>query len=342
MVAAASSAAAEHSTASDADVRRAVERSLPFLEKAGVAWMHEKGCISCHTVSFMLWSHNVARSRGIAADEAKLAEWTQWTAKQSLTHRDENPTISGGKNDGGGLDTMAQLLVGRDASECATNGGEEWKKFMSSTPTLIVQMQESDGDWKAGGQLSRQLRSAAEADAVTTRWAIVALASMKSPDHAMKQAIAKALAATKDAPVGKSIDDMITRLLLAQRLGNADEATNSRKRLIESQHADGGWSWLVDGASDAFATGEALYALSSVGAGANEETIDKARRFLIESQKEDGTWPVTGAGISNAPTPQRQQKVEPIYRYWGTAWAAIGLGASLPERERVPVDFNRR
>jgi hypothetical protein len=58
---------------------------------------------------------------------------------------------------------------------------------------------------------------------------------------------------------------------------------------------------------------------------------------LIDSQQPDGGWPTTGQGISNANTPARRKKVEPIYRFWGTAWAAIGLATSLPA-----VDGNRR
>ena len=73
--------------ADSANVRAAVERSLPFLEKGGVTWMNEKHCASCHNVSFLLWSHNEARARGIAVDETKLAAWTDWTWKFSQSRR---------------------------------------------------------------------------------------------------------------------------------------------------------------------------------------------------------------------------------------------------------------
>ena len=185
---------------------------------------------------------------------------------------------------------------------------------------------------------------------MTTRWAILALSSLETNDPATKQATQKALAAVKGGEPGKSIEDAVTRLLLAHQLGNADEAAILRKHLLETQYPDGGWPWLADGPSDAFATGQALYALSKTAAPARDDTprdathdpIAKARRFLIDTQQEDGTWPVTGAGISNAPTPQRQKKIEPIYRYWGTAWAAIGLGTSLPEMKTPTTASARR
>ena len=60
---------------SDAAVREAVSRSLPFLEKGGVAWMNDRGCMSCHHVPFLLWSHRAAQAHGLTVDAQKLAEW---------------------------------------------------------------------------------------------------------------------------------------------------------------------------------------------------------------------------------------------------------------------------
>src|ERR1044071_1914839 len=64
--------AADSKPPPDAEVRKAVERSLPYLEREGVAWIEKHDCISCHHVSFLLWSHNAAKSAGIAVDQAKL------------------------------------------------------------------------------------------------------------------------------------------------------------------------------------------------------------------------------------------------------------------------------
>ena len=80
-------AADEPSQVSDAAVREAVSRSLPFLEKEGVAWMNDRGCMSCHHVPFLLWSHRAAQAHGLAVDDKRLAEWDEWTRKDSLSHR---------------------------------------------------------------------------------------------------------------------------------------------------------------------------------------------------------------------------------------------------------------
>ena len=67
-----------------AATRAAVARSLPYLERGGVEWMEERGCMSCHHVPFRLWAHHAARGRGIPGDEARLAEWEEGARNDSL------------------------------------------------------------------------------------------------------------------------------------------------------------------------------------------------------------------------------------------------------------------
>jgi hypothetical protein len=72
--------------ASDA-IRASVTRGLPFLEEAGVAWMNERGCLSCHHIPFLLWTHHSAHARGLTVHLDKLSEWERWARKDSLSHR---------------------------------------------------------------------------------------------------------------------------------------------------------------------------------------------------------------------------------------------------------------
>jgi len=71
----------------DAAVLESVARSLPFLERAGVAWMSERDCVSCHHVPFLLWSHRAAAARRIAVDSEKLSQWNDWARRDSLDRR---------------------------------------------------------------------------------------------------------------------------------------------------------------------------------------------------------------------------------------------------------------
>lgn len=75
------------------------------------------------------------------------------------------------------------------------------------------------------------------------------------------------------------------------------------RALLAQQRPDGGWAQLPGTASDAYATGQALYALR-VGAGLTDSdpAVDKGRRYLLQTQLADGTWHVRRRTFPFQPT----------------------------------------
>lgn len=108
------------------------------------------------------------------------------------------------------------------------------------------------------------------------------------------------------------------------------------KALIAQQQKDGGWSQLATMKSDAYATGQAIYALR-VGAGiASDATaIERGRRFLLQTQLEDGTWFVHRRAFPFQPTMKsgfphgRDSWISAA----ATSWAVMAL--SQPEETRI-------
>jgi squalene-hopene/tetraprenyl-beta-curcumene cyclase len=227
------------------------------------------------------------------------------------------------KGDGGGLDSMVQLLL-------AGVYGDGELDFVSSTRTRILELQQADGSWKPGGQLLSMNRSAAEATRVTTTWAVLALAD--AVDAPSKEGVARARTFLRNASPGKVLEALAARLLLERRFGE-DAFASTLQDLLGRQNPDGGWASLHGAASDAFATGQVLYALSATAATAADEAIRRGRRFLIETQGPEGSLPLAPLALTSPKrAPERLKNVEPIYRYWGSAWAAIGLAATLPSK----------
>src|SRR5262249_16622888 len=74
------------------DMRKAVLRSLPFLEEQGTVWMETRRCSSCHHVPMMLWSHYEARQRGFPVNDTVVAEAQAWALGQYLGHPEFMPT----------------------------------------------------------------------------------------------------------------------------------------------------------------------------------------------------------------------------------------------------------
>src|SRR5437016_3718453 len=97
----------------EAPIRKSVERSLPYLEKEGLAWIQKRDCLSCHQVTFMLWAHEEARTRGIAVDAKKLSEWNAWSLNESLAQRVRfklsPPILESLKGEGLAPDVLAKL-----------------------------------------------------------------------------------------------------------------------------------------------------------------------------------------------------------------------------------------
>jgi len=366
-------------------VRQAVDRSLPFLEKEGTAWIQKRACMSCHTVTFMLWSHAEAQAKGIKVDPKKLASWTEWSLNDSMSQRTrlkltdpglealkgeaipaetlaklapltKKPAVREGdflrelakvlspeeiglnqasllkiaskeKGDGGGLDTMNQMLL------AGVYGGQASKEsaFVAATRTRIVELQQVDGSWKPGGQLGGLGRSPAEATEVTTMWTVLSLSGAQ--EATVKAGIERALAFIRKAKPGKTHEGLILRALVEKEFGDAELSRTLLKEVLAHQNSDGGWAWLQGGASDAFATGQVLYAASVSGSTDDDLAIKRAWTYLVETQGKDGSWTVSPSAITSPTTlPDRIKRLEPIYRYWGTAWATIGLARSLPAK----------
>jgi hypothetical protein len=381
----------------DAAVRDAVARSLPFLEKEGVAWMDERMCMSCHHVPLLLWTHRAARARGLSVDAKKLAEWDGWSSKDSLANRYafklqkyelgkvdvailpnevreklkplmDLPFVTEAEflakltpvlNDderakyqaqvvkaasiplhypnrtGGGLDVLAQLLLGGHQAEETPASSE----FRSGVIQLIKERQLADGSWTPGNQFATMRTwPLPAANQTTTMWAALALARYKPTSESGKlpESIERALAYQRQQPAQSDNREWIAvRLLFELQFGSLDDVATLRRQLVESRNPDGGWSWQKDNPSDPYTTGIALYALAKVREDAAAAAILEARNYLIAAQQPNGSWLTPARFISKTSDPERLAVRDEIYHYWGTAWSVIGLLETLPPNKPV-------
>ena len=107
--------------------------------------------------------------------------------------------------------------------------------------------------------------------------------------------------------------------------------------LVESQRADGGWSSKPNTSSDAYATGQTLYALHAAGLKTRESAYQKGVRYLLATQREDGSWHVR----SRAPKFQPFFESGFPYRHdqWissmATGYSAAALAIAMDEPKRM-------
>lgn len=231
-----------------------------------------------------------------------------------------------GKNDGGSMATIGQLLVGHVGVKNA-----HVDPFLQAAPEMMRKWQEPSGAFRGTGQLPRQNRSAPESDAITTGWAILGLDALKNTDAATKKTIEAGLAFYRKTKASKSHERLLVDMLIDDRFGKADDVGRLMADVLKRQNADGGWGWIPGNPSDAFATGQTLYALHAMKTKvADRSAIGKAQQYLLSTQNKEGYWAVSPKAVTDPKSNDaRVKKLDPIYHYWGTAWATIGLARSV-------------
>lgn len=308
---------------SEKELRKAIEKSLPYIEEKGLDWIEKKKCVSCHRVSFMTWSLSSAARRGFDVDLEKINEWIDWSIDKGIPKPDGEKTVATKNADG-----LSQQLIARAEYPADETRDEVWSKYVD----LILNVQRDDGLWKPAGQLPGQKRKVAETTDVSAVWHAVALTrELSSESESARQEMLKS---ALDVAVNKfsirseaaSTEWYIARLLFALESGDDVAAETSMKELLSLQQPDGSWGWLKSDSGDALATGMSLYALarSADFNSQREAAVQFAVKFLVENQRDDGSWAVKGT------KEKKKGKVEETAVYWGTTWASIGLLETLP------------
>lgn len=104
------------------------------------------------------------------------------------------------------------------------------------------------------------------------------------------------------------------------------------RNLLAQQRADGGWAQLSGNQSDAYATGQAVYALHRAAAiPVSDVALDRARRYLLQTQLDDGTWYVRRRAFPFQPTTMKSgfpHGKDSWISATATSWAVLALSLS--------------
>ncbi len=121
----------------------------------------------------------------------------------------------------------------------------------------------------------------------------------------------------------------------------AGQLADLADRLVRQQRDDGGWAQLPKLLSDAYATGQALYALTIA---ARHPIGDRAwqsgMRYLLRTQQSDGTWSTIRRAFPFQPTMDSgfPHGRESWLSAAATSWAILALAQTLPDSQPVAAD----
>jgi hypothetical protein len=173
-------------------------------------------------------------------------------------------------------------------------------------------------------------------DGSFTRTAIIARAlKIYGPPGRGKEWAARIAKARQWLLAAKPVtaEDRNMQLLGLAWLGtDSSVTTRLSKGIVAAQQPDGGWRQQDGLASDAYATGQSLYALATAAAMTPTDPVfKKGVQFLLSSQHSDGSWYVASRA------PKFQPYFESGFPYghdqWismmATGWAAMALAEAV-------------
>ena len=294
--------------------REAISRALAVSQPVAAKFLHNGGCSSCHSQYLNGMAVGAARSAGVKTEPALENDDTRATLilRGSLQEAFFQAQEPGDSSEAVGF-ALLQLA----------SAGVPQSLVIDSMVHHMAAMQRKEGDWQTfegrppieSGEFGQTAR------------AIRALRSFPIPARKdeFEQRIQRAAAWVEKAEL-LTTEDRTMQILGLVWAGHTAPAGRV-KELVGKQRTDGGWGQTDYHQSDAFATGEALWALHESGMTSSDPVYRRGVDFILRTQQEDGTWHVVSRSFGFQPYFQSGFPYE--QDQWisqaGTAMAVIGL-----------------
>lgn len=315
-------------------IHQTVDRAIGYLQSECASWLKTRKCAACHHAPMPLWALSEADQRGYAIDRKFLEDTTEsllgtkekLLASKIFPNPDEPPDP---RPQGRGLNMgLPFLAVAARAMPALTDGQKQSLKLIAQE---IVSKQQSDGSWEFFATLRRPPIN--ESQTTDAAWIIMALETEIGADapESQRAALSKAIEWLNAQAPSDLHQDKVMKVLIGARSAKPRETIQPAiDQLLALQRTDGGWSQTVpELKSDAFATGQTLYALSLCGFSADRPEIKRGIDFLVATQVPDGSWPMISRSTPDG-SPGSSKLLTPINCAAGS-WATLGLTRLVPK-----------
>ena len=312
-------------------VAEAAARGVAAIQRSQVVWYEDEQqvCGSCHHQFQPAIAFAVARAHGVAVNEAVAT-----TNARSFDYSDVDAALQFDNVIEPALQEGYRLLAAHAAGIEPSLGTSVMARF-------LIARQRPAGDWSGLNQRPPSSSSDFAKTAIGLR--AVQLFHHRADAEAARHTVARAARwlRSHQAP---DTEGRVYQLLGLHWTGS-DSATRVRlaRELIATQRSDGGWGSVEGRASEAYSTGETLFALHEAGEVAtNDVNWQRGVAFLTRTQAADGSWHVPSR--LHAPARLSPPYFDSGYPYdhdqfisvAGAAWAVMALAQALPP-VAVPV-----
>ncbi len=322
VVSAGNSLAAEPHYSTD-DIRLAISKSIPQLEKGSAGSADNRKCFTCHRQAAPILALVEAQRHGFEIDEHNLKRQLKHTADH-LKRGQKN--YLEGRGQGGSVITAGYALWALEA------GGQESNETTTAVAGYLLQTQKNANHWS---QTSRRPPTSGS-DFTTTYLALRGLATFGTSEQqpkidARKEVVSKWLLDTSPTET----EDRVFRLrAMKYVVASKDVVRATAAKLIKSQRSNGGWSQTPDMESDTYATATVLVALLR-GDEFTAETpvVRRGIQYLLDTQLDDGTWHVVtrAKGFQEYFESGFPHGKDQFISIAASSWATLALSLTLPE-----------
>jgi hypothetical protein len=301
--------------------REAVERSLPLLQQSDETFLRKSGCVSCHNNTLTAMTVTAARNLGLNVNEGIAGRHKTTVGTFIDSWRDR---LLQGFGIPGDNDTISHLLLGLSAAGYSADAATD------AMAMFLIRQQFADGHFRILVHRPPIESSDIEVTAATMR--ALQLYAPKADRQRYTDAIARAAKWLEQA-VPTTTEDRAFQLLGLWWSGAPPATIHAAARsLIATQRPDGGWAQTPNLGSDAYATGQAIYALTESSTASRGDTaIMRGTQFLLTTQQADGSWFVQSRAIALQPLFEsgfphgRSQWISAA----ATNWAALALANTI-------------
>ncbi len=307
-------------------IRDAAAKAISVIQNSQKTWFSKQSCFSCHQQALPAFAFRAAREHGVPIDEkaahadaaAAFGFYSNFDRAIHYTH-----IIDPAMDDGWGL-------------VAASAAGLKPSLVTNIYARLLAARQEPDGHWETGDERPPQSYSPFSATAI----AISAIETYSHPSQRsdLEARVGKARAWLLQHTAHTTEERAFQIFGLCITGHDPQSLTKLAEGLKATQQADGGWSSREGRPSDAYSTGEALWAMhNAAGLPISDPAWQRGLQYLLKTQANDGTWHVTTR--LHPPAPVSPPYFETGHPYghdqfistMGESWAVAALAAALPE-----------
>jgi hypothetical protein len=312
----------------DEEVRRSAAKGLSLLEQSGYKFINRTHfhCASCHHATLTCMAVEEAVRKEVPVADS-LAQQRAMGMKGNLKFSwDPNKLNDFVTAKFIGPYTMLGMYAAKIPPDRTTDIAVDY----------MLGQQRPDGTWQ-----TEDFRVPLEAGEIhLASMSIRAIQLYASPAKRMQVegAVARTRAWLEQANPGADQQQEVVFQLLGLHWTSADAVSKVKiaEKLRGLQNPDGGWSQLPSMKSDAYATGQALYALLETGMNrSGDEVCQKAIRYLLKTQDPSGAWivetrsnPIQPFFSSDFPPYDENQYISAT----ASNWSVMALLNALPDK----------